>query len=264
MYELVTLTEIMSFLEQLAPKELAESYDNVGLLVGSTKKDINKVLITLDADEKVSDEAKKLGADLVISHHPLIFNPLKRITDDDSISRTVISFIKNDIPLYAMHTNFDSVKYGLGDLFLDKIAETKNRYAIEGDSENGIGRIADLCTKTTLFELLEKIKNAFNLPNVRYIGENKTIETIAVCNGGGASLVYDAKKMGADLFISGDIKYSQARFAYENDLAFIEIPHYSAEIIFCDFVKGILKEEFGEKIKIFTSDKNIDIWKHFE
>ncbi len=262
---MVALSEIMSFLESLAPKELSESYDNVGLLVGTTEKNINRVLITLDADEKVSEEAKAVNADLVISHHPLIFNPLKKVTDDDSISRTVISFIKNDIPLYAMHTNFDSVKCGLGDLFLDKIAKTKNRTSIEGDGENGIGRIAHLCRETTLFDILKNIKKEFKLASVRYIGdENKKIEKIAVCNGGGAGLLYNAKAMGADLYVSGDIKYSQARFAYENDIAFVEIPHYNAEIIFCDFVKEILKEKFGGKIEVFTSDKNIDIWKHFE
>lgn len=262
---MVTLDKITSFLEELAPKELSESYDNVGLLVGKTEKEINKVLIALDADEKVAKEAESLGVDLVISHHPLIFNPLKRVTDKDSISRTVISLIKSDISLFSMHTNFDSVKSGLGDLFLDKIVKTKGRKPLEGEGENGIGRIADLCEDLALSDILKNIKKEFNLVSVRYIGdENRKISKIAVCNGGGASLIYDAKEKGADLYVSGDIKYSQARFAYENDIAFIEIPHYSAEIIFCEFVKEILKEKFGEKVEIFTSLKNVDIWKHFE
>lgn len=262
---MVALTEITSFLECLAPKELSESYDNVGLLVGKTEKEIKKVLIALDADEKVAKEAEKIGADLVISHHPLIFNPLKRVTDKDSVSRAVISLIKSDISLFSMHTNFDSVKSGLGDLFLDKCAKTKNRAVLIGEGENGIGRIADLCEDLTLGDVLNNIKKEFSLNSVRYIGDkNKKIKTIAVCNGGGAGLIYDAKEKGADLYVSGDIKYSQARFAYENDIAFVEVPHYSAEIIFCEYLMEILKEKFGEKIEILTSDKNVDIWKHFE
>ena len=121
---MVKLTEVTEFLNSIAPPHLAESYDNVGLLIGDKDKEIHKVLVTLDADEAVALDAQKKQVDLVVSHHPLIFKPLSRITGEDAASRTVLSFIKGDIALFAMHTNFDSVKSGLGDLFLDKIAET--------------------------------------------------------------------------------------------------------------------------------------------
>ena len=140
---MVKLTDIIDFLNLTAPPHLAESYDNVGLLIGEKEKEIRKVLVTLDTDEIVAIDAREKQADLVLSHHPLIFRPLGRITGEDAVSRTVLSLIKDDIALFSMHTNFDSVKCGLGDLFLDKIAETQNRVPIEGDGENGIGRIAD-------------------------------------------------------------------------------------------------------------------------
>lgn len=262
---MVKLTEVTEFLNSIAPPHLAESYDNVGLLIGDKDKEIHKVLVTLDADEAVALDAQKKQVDLVVSHHPLIFKPLSRITGEDAASRTVLSFIKGDIALFAMHTNFDSVKSGLGDLFLDKIAETKNRVPLEGDGENGIGRFAEVAETLVFDRLLDRIKTAFHLHSLRYIGsENKPIRKIAVVNGGGAEYICLAKKMGADCFVSGDIKYHQARFAYENDLALVEIPHYSAEIIFCEYAKQLLVEQFGSKLEVLVTDKNIDIWKQLD
>ena len=100
---------------------------------------------------------------------------------------------------------------------------------------------------------------------LRYIGpEEKCIRKIAVVNGGGAEYIYEAKKQGADCFISGDIKYHQARFAYENDIALVEIPHYQAEIIFCDYVKQLLNGKFGDRLEVVVTDKNRDIWKQID
>ena len=262
---MVHLAEILSYLDTVAPQNLAEDYDNVGLLLGDYKKEINRVLVTLDADEKVAAEAKEQNIDLVLTHHPLIFKPLKRITNDDSVARTVTALLKSDIALFSMHTNFDSVKEGLCDLFLNKICETKNRTTIEGDGENGIGRFAEVLKTTELKTLLQNIKREFSLPDIRYIGnEERTIKTIAVCNGGGAEFVYKAKELGADCYVSGDIKYQHARFAYENDIAFIEIPHFAAENIFVDFAASLLKEKFGDALKIVKTQENIDIWKQYE
>lgn len=259
---MVNMSEIIAYLEAFAPKEYAEEYDNVGLLIGDKNKEINKILVTLDADETIAEEAKSIGADLVISHHPLIFSPVRSLTFDNAVSRTIISFIKNDIALYSMHTNFDSVKSGLNDLFLDKIAKTTNRKTIDGDGENGIGRIADLESPAKLSLLLGEIKKEFNLGNLRFIGdENKIINKIAVVNGGGAEYVFHAKALGADCFVSGDIKYHQARFAYENDISLIEIPHFSAEIIFSEYVKKLVSIKFKKQVEVFVSQKNVDIWK---
>lgn len=261
---MVKLNEILDFINALAPQSLSESYDNVGLLVGNHEKEIKSVLITLDTDESVVNEAKEKNADLVISHHPIIFKPLSRITDKDSTQRAVISLIKNDIAQISVHTNFDSVEKGLCDLFLDKIADTQNRTVLEGAEPDGLGRFAYLKAPLKLIDILKSIKENFKLSTVRFVGnEESKISKIAVCNGGGAEFVEKAKEMGADCFISGDIKYHQARYAYENDIAFIEIPHYNAEVIFSEYMKEILEEKFGQKIKILVSDKNIDIWKHF-
>ena len=223
---MVSVSEIVTFLHTFAPPCLAEDYDNVGLLIGDNKKNIHKVLVTLDTDEAVAKEAKEMGADMIISHHPLIFKPLRKIVAEDSVSRTAVSLIKNDIALFAMHTNFDSVKSGLCDLFLDHVGMTKNRAPMEGESEDGIGRYAELEVVVPLSSMLESLKQNFQLSSIRYVGDlDKPVSKIAVCNGGGADFVYRAKELGADCYISGEIKYQHARFVYENNIALIEIPH---------------------------------------
>ena len=259
---MVKLNKILDFLCGFAPIEFAESYDNVGLLVGNKDKEVKKVLITLDADEKVVDDAQKNGCDLIISHHPLIFTPVKSITQDDSTSKTIIKLIRNDISLISMHTNFDSVNSGLCDLFLNKIAKTKSRTAMEGDPENGLGRIASLSEENSLLDILNTVKKEFKTDNLKYIGElDKKIKKIAVCNGGGADFVYKAHELGADIYISGDFKYHHARFAYENGISLIDVPHYNAEIIFCEYLKDLLNKEFSNELDILVTDKNIDVWK---
>ena len=260
---MVKLNKILDFLCDFAPVELAESYDNVGLLIGDKNKEVKKVLITLDVDEKVVDDAVKKGCDLVISHHPLIFTPVKTITEDSSISRTIIKLIKNDISLISMHTNFDSVSSGLCDVFLDKIALTDTRCSIEGDEVNGAGRVAYLKETKTLSSIITKVKEEFGLENVKYIGKpDDKIEKIAVCNGGGADFIYKAYESGAQLYISGDFKYHHARFAYENGIALIEVPHYNAEIAFCQYVYDLLKSQFFNDADILITDKNENVWKN--
>jgi len=260
---MVKLNEIMDFLCGFAPTEYAESYDNVGLLVGDKNKQVKRVLITLDADQTVIEDAKEKECDLIISHHPLIFTPLKRIVTGNSTADAVISLIKNDISLISMHTNFDSVSSGLCELFLDKIADTKQRVSIEGDEINGSGRIAELINMATLSDILRKVKKEFSLDTLRYVGDLESkISKIAVCNGGGADFIYKAKDMGADVYISGDFKYHHARFAYENGISLIEVPHYNAEIIFCEYVKDLLKKQFGDDLDILITDKNKDVWKN--
>ena len=261
---MVTVSNIVSYLQTIAPPALAESYDNVGLLIGDENKEVHKILVALDVDEAVAKEAKELGADMIVSHHPLLFKPLYRITSDDAVSKTAMALIKHDIALFAMHTNLDSVSFGLCDLFLDKIAKTKHRAPIEGDGENGIGRFAKLECAVSLKDMLRHIEQTFSLHTVRYVGDEDIIlSRIAVCNGSGADYIYQAKAMGADCYISGDIKYHHARFSYENHMALIEIPHYAAEKIFIPYAVEKLTRQFGEQISVASSKENIDVWKEW-
>ncbi len=258
---MIALNEIIEYLEELAPKHLAEDYDNVGLMVGDKEASVSKVVISLDTDEKVADFATKNGAQLVISHHPLLFKPAKSITKGDSLGRTIYNLIKNDISLYAMHTNFDSVSGGLGDYFLKAACGVRAYDSIEGEFPDGIGRIAKLDREITFGELIDRIKKGLLINSIRYVGdENMPVKTIAACNGGGADLIFSAYSMGADVYISGDLKYHHARYAYENNRCLIEVPHYEAEIIFCEYLSELLNKKFKEKCE-FLVYKNENPWK---
>ncbi len=259
---MVTLNQIISFLEELAPPSLAEDYDNVGLLLGNSQAQVERILISLDVDEKVVAEAVKKEAQLILSHHPLIFRPVKNIVAGSSFGRTIYAIIQNNVNLYAMHTNFDIANGGLCDYFLQEICHAPCYDSLEGELPNGLGRIAKLETELALEDFLNRVKKKFSMQYVRYIGEKSAkIQTVAVCNGGGADLIELAKEKGADVYISGDVKYHQARYAYENGLSFIEIPHYEAEIIFCRLVSKLLSERFQNQLEIMVSEENVNPWK---
>lgn len=254
---MVNIKEITDFLHTLAPVYLAEDYDNVGLLVERENAEIESVLISLDTDNKVVSEAKEKGCDMVISHHPLIFKPIKRIKKDDA----VFSLVKDNIALFAMHTNYDAVQGGLCDVLLKKICMCKNILPLIGEEADSIGRIGELKEEVTFFDFCKNVKKVLGIDSLKIVGDKtKKIKTVAICNGGGADFVYDAKGKDADLYISGDFKYHHARFCYENDMALIELTHYDAEIIFIDVLAEILKEEFGERLNIYKSTENVNPW----
>ena len=254
---MVELKEITDFLFDLAPDYLAESYDNVGLLVEGENDKIENVLVALDVDASIAEEAISKNCSLIVSHHPLIFKPISRISKDDAVSM----LIKNDISLYSMHTNFDALKGGLCDALLNKIAHTEDDVFPLSDGESTIGRIAELKEEMTLLKFAENVKSALGLDFLRIVGEkDRKIKKIAICGGGGGDLVYDAYHKGADLYISGDFKYHHARFAFETGMALVEISHYDAEILFVDEIKEKLERFFGGRLNVIKSEKNVNPW----
>ena len=190
------VSDIIKVMEKFAPSELKEDFDNVGLLIGKEDGKVRKVLLALDVDESVALEAIEFGADLIICHHPLIFDGLKSIAEKNFVERTAALLIENKIALYAMHTNLDIVKGGLNDLFAKKLG-LKVKSALADD---GCGRICSV--KTTLSELAEKVKAEFFLPYIRYSGNGeRVIKKVALCTGGGRSFVDDVIESGADVYI---------------------------------------------------------------
>lgn len=254
---MVKLSDITGFLNETAPPHLAESYDNVGLLVEGEKENIKKVLCSLDTDAEVVNEAKEKGCDMIVSHHPLIFKPIKRVAKDDA----VFALIKNNISLYAMHTNYDAACGGLCDVLAEKIADFEIAYPFDDNEGEGIGRIFELKEEISLKDFAENVKNVLGLDSLRVVGDNNMIiKKVALCNGGGGDLTIDALCKGADLYISGDFKYHHARFAFENKKALMEITHYDAEILFIDAVADMLKNQFGNKIEVVKSETNVNPW----
>ncbi len=253
---MVKVKDIISEIEKIAPQSLAEDFDNVGLLLGDCEAEVKKVLLCLDADEFTATEASMKGADMIISHHPLIFHPLKDLCFSKSAGRCMKTLIKSDIAVYSAHTNMDIAEGGLNDLVAKKLSLKVVSDIAFGEKERTCGRICE--ADMALGELIKRVKECYNLPYVRYAGdEDKKIKTVAICSGSGRGLTDDAIKRGADLYITGDLTYSDIRNLSENGVSYIEVGHYDSEISVTEIFKSIIEKAFPEIEILISEEKNI-------
>lgn len=246
---MVNLIEITDKLESLYPLGYACSWDNVGLLVGNREKKVSKALVALDFDIEVAHEAKALGAELIITHHPIMFSPVNKITSDTPEGSALLFLIENGIALYAAHTNLDCAPGGINDYLVELYGFKNMRHTdIEPEKECGLGRISELEHPMTLKDLATRIAKRLNLNYINYIGRDDTIiKTAFTCSGSGASLISADKNV--DVFITGDIKYSSAREFHEKGLNVIFAGHYDTEIHTVELFKNALSDLDVEIIK---------------
>lgn len=238
--------EIIKLVEEIAPIEYAQEWDNVGLLIGDAEKNVHKIMIALDVTTDVIEQAIHEKIDLLITHHPMIFSPLKKITSNDFIGRKVISLIQHNISYYAMHTNFDATI--LAELGAKKM-ELQNVTILEVDKlheQVGIGRMGYLNTPITLHECGELVKIRLGLKHVSLIGEeDKLISYIAISPGSGKSMINASVQAGVDVLITGDIDHHNGIDAKEQGLCIIDAGHYGTEHIMVDYVKEYLNQHLS-------------------
>ena len=264
---MTTVKDIMNFMDKFCPPSLAFDGDNVGLIEGRDNKKVSKVLLTLDVDEMVADEAVRIGADMIISHHPLMFHAIKRLTSSDPMQRTLIALISNDIPLFSAHTNLDCVRGGLNDYLAARLG-IKNTSVIEvtgtiDGNHHGFGRIGEVDDGTTLADMLERCVSALGTPSVKYVGDpHRHIKRVAVNCGGGADEIGICIEMGADLFVTGDVKYNPARDCYDNGMALIDAGHYETEHIVCELLFDILSKTFKD-VEFVISKSNVPVFNYY-
>ncbi len=245
----MTVREIIKELEILAPPGLAMSWDNSGLLAGHPETEVRKVYISLDATGAAVDLAAREGCDLILTHHPLIFSPLKSVTDEDFIGRRILTIIENHMALYAMHTNFDCVV--MGEIVADKVGQKVQRpletVAEEDGKMLGIGTIGPLKEKLLLEELACRIKEIFDLPQVRFFGDqDREIEIAAVCPGSGKGMADAALQAGCDVLITGDIDHHEGIDSVEKGLCVIDAGHHGLEHIFVDYMAEWMRAKHPE------------------
>lgn len=242
-------SEVMNILESLSPVMFAEKWDNVGLLVGREDKTVHKVMLALDATEDVIEQAVLQGVDLLLTHHPLLFSSIKRITEADFTGRRLLKLIRNDICYYAMHTNFDVM--GMADaaadaLGLERCEALEITYEDE-ISQEGIGRIGKSSKKMTLEQMAALCKDAFSIDNVRVYGDAKSeVELVAVVPGSGKDYIDAALEKGADVFITGDIGHHNGLDAMEQGLAIIDAGHYGVEKLFVPYMAEFFADQMPE------------------
>ena len=248
-------SEIIQVLRSAYPEEAALDFDNVGLLAGRAEKEVNRVYRALDATDTVIDRAEEIGADLLITHHPLIFSPLKRVTDEHFVSRRVVRLIQSDISYYAMHTNYDVL--GMAELaagILDlKDPEVLDVTMERNGKEEGIGRVGKLAEPVTLGEYGRYVKHKLELGSVKIFGDlDRIVSVAAVSPGSGKSEIGAALQKGADVIVTGDIGHHEGLDAVAQGLAVIDAGHYGTEYIFIEDMKRFLADRLPA-LEVFAS-----------
>ncbi len=237
------IREVIDALESFAPLPLQDDYDNSGLQVGTTETEVSGVLLCLDVTRQVVDEAINNGCNMIISHHPLLFRPLKRLTDD-SIGSIVMSAVRVGITIYASHTNLDNAYKGVNMRIADVLGLTDVKPLDEQPDGNGAGIIGRCPKQMTENQLLALVKEELGRP----------IKRMAVCGGSGAFLTDKAVEQGADAFMTGEIGYHRF-FGYDGTIKLIEAGHFESEQFTVDLIADILKEAFPELRVLKTANK---------
>lgn len=230
--------EVLAWIDEYAPFRYAESWDRSGLQVGDPGAAIERVLVALDPCSATFDEAERLSCGCIVTHHPLIFAPLDSVRFDRYPERLVARAIRNEIHLVAAHTNLDVALdgtnfqlmrlLGLEDaepLDLDSRLLGENRYG-------GLGCVGNLGVPVRFEDLVDKVGSVLGCAEVRVVGHpDRQLRRIALCTGSGGGLVERVIAQGVDAYITGDVKYHEARFAEESNLAVIDVGHFSSERI---------------------------------
>lgn len=218
------LDEFVNVMNELAPRETALSFDNVGLLVGTEREEIKRVLVALDCTLAVANEAAHLNADLVLTHHPLIFGGLKRILPDDPMGAAVFKLIRNNIALFSAHTNLDAAEGGVNTALCELLG-ISNASPIGAE---GIMRIGELKMPLMLDDFVrfaeEKLHSKLHIS-----GENRPIKRVAVMGGSGGGDYVLAHENGADAYLTGECKHNQAIEAGVLGLPIITAGHFETE-----------------------------------
>ena len=260
---MITAQWIIEQFENWAPETLADDWDNVGLLIGDTAQPVRKILVALDATEAVINEAITGNFDFIITHHPLVYNPIKSITTADSIGRKIIALIKNGIGIYCAHTNLDKAQGGVNDCLAEKLGlKILSPLIPESEHPNiGIGRISQFPEKITLSQLAAHAKAALNLDSIRFSGDpNKPIKKIGICGGDGSGSRYvnAAISQDCDAYITGDLRYHCVQDALESGIGLIDITHYSGEILILQAIVNRLK---NNNLEIFPTSIDGQVFK---
>ncbi len=242
----MTIKEITDALEVWAPPPVAESYDNVGLLIGNEAWEAKGVLINLDVTEAVVEEAIERDINLIVTHHPIWFTGRKRLVPEDYVSRTLIKAIKHDIALYAIHTNLDNIREGVN----DEMARRLELHELEflrpkHDPNYGSGLIGILPQPLSKKKFLQLVKDRFHCGGIRYADADLTeIQRVAICGGSGSFLTTDAIRRGADALVTADITYHKF-FDSDNQLLLLDIGHYESEQFTSELIARFLSNKFA-------------------
>lgn len=258
---MLKVKDIVDALERFAPPTLAQPWDNVGLMVGNLDQRVTTVFVCLDVTSDNVQRAIDCGADLIISHHPLIFTSVNRIVEQDVTGSILRNLIRHDISVYSAHTNLDEADGGMNDALAQglDLVDIRKFYQEECVDESGkpldnIGRVGRLEAPMAMEDFVAFVGNTLGCQSIRSVGSpDDVIQTVAVCSGSGGSGIYSAYHAGADVYVTSEIKHHEAQLAFELGINLIDAGHFETENIICGFMTEFLEREF-EELNVIPSD----------
>lgn len=253
------INDIARAIEQMAPLRWQEGYDNAGIQVGDPEAVVTGVLLCTDVTMAVIDEAIARGFNMVVSHHPLIFHGLKKLAGRDSIERMVAHAIKHGINIYSAHTNMDNAPAGVSHHMAEKLGLTDVE-VLEARDDNGVttgsGVIGYILPKP-MMDFLKEVKEAFGVQAVRYSGDTSgDVYRVALCGGAGAFLIDRARQVGADIYVTGDVKYHDF-FKADEGIVIADIGHYESEQYTVELFRDIIARQCpGVEVAMARQERN--------
>lgn len=256
---MTTVNDILEFMETIAPQALKMSWDNAGLLCGSRHTPVTKILVALDPFEHVCDEAADWGAQLIVTHHPIIFAPQRAIVDDDSVGRCILKLCRAGISAVNAHTNLDQAEGGVNDI----LAQVLGLENIETVFENNQQLLrCGFVPEQSLDTFLATVKEKLHCQGLRYCDGGKPVRKVAVGGGACGSELKDALKAGCDTFVTADVKYNQFWDAHDYGLNIIDAGHFCTENPVCTYLAEKIAAAFPD-VEVKISKTHADCMKYY-
>jgi dinuclear metal center YbgI/SA1388 family protein len=238
--------DILAAMEVVAPFHLAEDWDNVGLQLGSRLWPVKRVMTALDPTPEVVREVMDRQGDVLVTHHPLIFTPLRALDIDRPMGRTLDALLMNRIAVIAAHTNLDAVRGGVNDVLASRLGmdDVAILQPSERDASCGLGRIGRIAPCSTLGELAVTVKDRMGLPHIRFAGSpGLQVRRVALCSGSGSSMIDAFLASEAEVFITGDVRYHEAREIEAHGRGIVDAGHFESEHIILDVLTNKINEQ---------------------
>ena len=236
---MATVRDIERYFDEKVPFSLKMDFDNVGLLCGFPDREVKKVLLALDVTRDVIDEAAEIGAELIVTHHPVIFHPLKRVCSDDLEGGRLVSMIQNGISAICLHTNLDIVEGGVNDALAEALG-------LRVTAALDCGRVGELDEDESMDAFCLRVQKALKVSGLRFYDSGKPVRRVAICGGSGGDLVYEAAALGCDTVLTGEIRYNQWLDGREQGLNLVDADHYCTENIVIPVLEKLLRCEYRD------------------
>ncbi len=245
MCKYMTVRDIAAIIEAVAPLSLQASYDNSGLIIGDMDREVSGVLLAVDLTEAVVDEAVRLGVEMIITHHPIIFSPLKRLTSANCVERCVERAVRRDLVVYTAHTNLDSAEDGMS-WRLGKILGLRDMRVLEVTNaalNAGFGVVGELESEVGAMEYIDLVAERLSLKVVRHSEVvRESVRRVAICTGSGGSMIGEAAAAGADIYVTADLRYNDF-FEAQQSVTTLDVGHYESEFCGIDIIFDILSKK---------------------